>query len=183
MPANDALLFIDAHVYLDLYRMVEGRKIFAALGQQGRTHFRHPAGVDEVNRRKIEVAADFLGKQFTKLKLQTFGVHEHLFGANEEDSKRIREKMKAISQQVDQLSEDVKQLGLAIMDKVSKSTDEVSEALAPIFANAVPGSDLQGYRTRRGLRLTTQRCRSTGNVKPTANSSRIGSTRSAPGPH
>src|SRR5262249_9344787 len=80
MPAEDALLFIDANKYLDLYRTAKGKKLLAPLGEQVDYIFVTRRVVEEVQRNKILVAAEFLTKQFRKLKLQPFSAPDHLHG-------------------------------------------------------------------------------------------------------
>jgi hypothetical protein len=146
MTAENALLFIDANKYLDLYRLVKGRPILASIGQQAKHIFVTQQVVEEVKRRKVEVTADFLERHFTNLKLQTYPVHEHLFGRSEEDSKKIQSTMKKIGRQVDKLNKDLKELAMTIMDRVSQSADEVSAVLDPIFAKAEPHEERELQR-------------------------------------
>jgi ACT domain-containing protein len=51
--------------------------------------------------------------------------------------------MKEIRQKIEQVNTELSALAVDIMTKVSHSTDEVSTALAPIFANAEGHSDEQ----------------------------------------
>jgi hypothetical protein len=146
MSADDALLFIDANRYLELYRTATGRHLLAPLSEQTAHIFVTRQVVDEVNRRKIEVTAGFLNRQFATLKFDTYAVP---FGKTEEKSKTILSKMKEIRQQVEQMNKDLNGLARDIMEKVSQSQDEVSTALAPIFAAAVPHLDLELQRAKQ----------------------------------
>jgi hypothetical protein len=148
MTTDNASLFIDANKYLDLYRTKTGKLILAALGEQADHIFVTQQIVNEVKRNKIKVAADFLTKEFTKLKLQTFKMPDHLFGETEEQSGIILGKMKKIQRDIEQLNKEVDAFAAGIMRKVSQSTDEVSMALAPIFAKAVPHSKAQLQRAK-----------------------------------
>ena len=67
MPAEDALLVIDANKYLDLYRTVSGKKLVASLVEQAAHIFVTRQIVEEVQRNKIEVVKTFLSKQFGEL--------------------------------------------------------------------------------------------------------------------
>lgn len=140
---TDSLLFIDANKYLDLYRTKTGKLNVAALSEQAAHIFVTQQVVDEVKRNKIKVAAHFLKKEFEKLTLSTYNVPDHLFGETEEQSRIILEMMQKIRKDVAQLNKKVAALAAGIMNKVSQSTDEVSTALAPIFAKAVCHSDAQ----------------------------------------
>jgi hypothetical protein len=137
MSADDALLFIDANVYLDLYRTVSGKRLLAPLAEQAEHIFVTQQVVNEVKRRKIEVAAEFLARHFTPLKLQTYAVPDHLFGIEEEENKKIRERMKKVSDETKELNNELATLAKTIMGKIARSQDEVSQALATVFRTAV----------------------------------------------
>jgi hypothetical protein len=137
------LLFIDANKYLDLYRTKTGKLNLAALSQQANHIFVTQKVVDEVKRNKIKETASFLTKHWELAKAQTYNVPDHLFGAGEDQSKDIVRQMKEIDQKIKQVNKELRALAVDIMTKVSQSTDEVSTALAPIFANAMRPSDEQ----------------------------------------
>src|SRR5271166_369113 len=146
MPTDDALLFIDANKYLDhldLYRTKTGKLNLAALSQQADHIFVTQKVVDEVKRNKIKETAAFLTKHWELAKAQTYDVPDHLFGASEGQSKDIRRQMNEIQQKIEQVNNEPRSLAMEIMTKISQSTDEVSTALAPIFANAACHSDEQ----------------------------------------
>jgi hypothetical protein len=153
MPADDALLFIDANKYLDLYRTDKGKKLLAPLGEQVEYIFVTQQIVDEVQRNKINVAANFLNQKFQELKLQTFNVPDHLSGANTGQDKTILQQMSAIRQTIKSVNDEVDAFAIGIMGQISSSEDEVSKALSPIFANAISHSpdELQKARDRREL--------------------------------
>jgi hypothetical protein len=143
MPIDNALLFIDANKYLDLYRTKTGKLYLDALSQQADHIFVTKTVVDEVKRHKIKETAWFLTNHWELAKAQNLDVPDHLFGAGEEQSKSIRRKMQEIQQKIKKVNTELRALATEIMTKVSRSTDEVSTALAPIFANAVCPSDEQ----------------------------------------
>jgi hypothetical protein len=151
MPAEDFLLVIDANKYLDLYRTVHGKKLLEPLGEQANHIFVTQQVVEEVQRNKIEVATAFLAKQFGELKLQTFAVPDHLFGTDVSKSKNILEQMGEIVQRIKKVNRDVDALATGIMGQIYQSQDEVSKALAPIFAKAVAHTpaELQRAKERR----------------------------------
>jgi hypothetical protein len=81
MTTDDALLFIDANKYLDLYRTKTGKLSLAALSQQADHIFVTQKVVDEVRRNKIKETAVFLMKDFKELaKSETYNVPDHLSG-------------------------------------------------------------------------------------------------------
>ena len=149
MPLDDVLLFIDSNKYLDLYRTVTGKRLLAPLSEQAANIFVTQQVVDEVNRRKIEVAANFLARHFTALKLQTYKVPDHLFGTTAEESKSILGTMSEIHQHIEQLNNDLTALAMGIMEKIRQSNDEVSLALTPLFLGAAPHLDEELERAKQ----------------------------------
>lgn len=153
MSADDSLLFIDANKYLDLYRTDSGKKLLAPLEEQAAYIFITQQVVAEVQRNKILVAADFLGRKSNSLKIQTSGVPDHLSGTSAGQDDEIRQKMREISQKAKEVNKDVDALALGIMEQIHRSEDEVSQVLIPIFAKAVAHSpeELQKARDRREI--------------------------------
>ncbi|WP_416670240.1 PIN domain-containing protein [Egbenema bharatensis] len=153
MPADDSLLFIDTNKYLDLYRIDKGKKLLAPLGEQVDYIFVTQQIFSEVQRNKILVAAEFLSQKFKELKLQTFNLPDHLSSTNIDHRNDILQQMSEITQKIKNVNAEVGALALGIMEQISRSEDEVSKALFPIFANAVPHSpeELQRARDRREL--------------------------------
>jgi hypothetical protein len=162
MSADDALLFIDANKYLDLYRTDKGKKLLAPLGEQVDHIFVTQQVVNEVQRNKIEVAAGYLADKFKELKVQTFNVPDHLSGTDAGRSKGILQQMRDIGQKIKTVNEEVDALALGILQQISRSEDEVSKALAPIFARAVPHCPEELVRARNRRRLGNPPGKSTG---------------------
>ena len=73
--------------------------------------------VDEVQRKKILVAAEFLGQKFKELKLQTFNVPDHLSGTNAGQGKGILEQMSEIGQKIKKANSEVDALALGIWSR------------------------------------------------------------------
>ena len=151
MTANDALLFIDANKYLDLYRTDKGKKLLAPLSEQLDYVFVTQRVVDEVQRNKIQVAADYLAAKFKELKLLTFNVPDHLTGAGKDHGANILQEMSDVSKRLNKVNSDVDKLAVGILEQVSNSKDEVSIALSRIFNRAIPHTqeELQRARERR----------------------------------
>jgi hypothetical protein len=151
MPADDALLLIDANKYLDLYRTDKGKKLLAPLVEQVNYIFVTQQIVDEVQRNKVQVAADFLTSKFKELKLLTFNVPDHLTGANSSQGADILKEMGEVVERLRKMNSDVDSLGLGILEQISRSEDEVSVSLASIFANAISHSSevLERAKARR----------------------------------
>jgi hypothetical protein len=139
MFADDAMLFIDANSYLDLYRTVSGKKLLAALTEQANHIFVTRQVVDEVQRNSLNESALFLTRQIRELEIteRTYAIPDHLFGENPDKSRDIKKQMKDITDKISKVNQDANALAMGIIQQISKCDDEVSKALAPIFANAV----------------------------------------------
>lgn len=153
MLADDALLFIDANKYLDLYRINEGKKLLSSLDEQVDYIFITKQIVNEVQRNKILVAEGFLRQKFKGLKPQSFNVPDHLSGTNSGQGKEILKQMSEIGQKIKEVNNAVDELAFGILKQISSSQDEVSQALSPIFDKAILHSseELQNARDRREL--------------------------------
>ena len=153
MPDNDFLLFIDANRYLELYRTNSGKNLLAPLGEQVNYIFVTQQVFNEVQRNKIQVAANHFNDKLKELKLQTFGLPDHFSSTNIDQPKDIQQQMSKIVAQIKKINADVEALGLGIIEQISRSEDEVSKALSPIFAKAVPHcpEELQRARDRKEL--------------------------------
>lgn len=153
MSVNDSLLFIDTNKYLDLYRIDKGQELLAPLKEQADYIFVTKQVVNEVQRNKIVVAADFLKRKFQELKLQTFNLPDHLSDTYTNQREDILKQMKKITQDIKKVNAEVDAWELSIIKQISCSEDEVSKALSSIFAKAVPHTpeELQRARERREL--------------------------------
>jgi len=149
--APDALFFIDANKFLDLFRTDKGKKLLSPLVEQMPYIFVTKQIVNEVQRNKVLVTAEFLRQKFTALRFQTFNVPDHL--SNAAVSKEILDGMSAIFGEVKLLGSKVDSLAISLITEVSRSEDEVSKALTTIFENAVQHSqeELERARDRREL--------------------------------
>jgi hypothetical protein len=129
----DGVLFIDANQYLDLYRTGTGKKLLAPLKEQEDHIFVTARVADEVERRKVEVAVAFLDAEFKKLELRNFSVPNHLFGTT---GVGMQARLGEIRRAVQAASEELMNLAHDLLGQISRSEDEVSKALAGIFAKA-----------------------------------------------
>ena len=143
MTTDDALLFIDANKYLDLYRTKTGWLSLASIREQADHIFVTQTVVDEVKRNTIKETVNFLTNHFEELPLVNTNLPDQLFGATEEQSKTIQRQVNEMRQAIKQVNTELRTLKMELMKKVGQSTDEVSTALAPIFAKAVRHSDTQ----------------------------------------
>ena len=153
MSADDFLLCIDTNQYLDFYRRDKRKKLLALLVEQVNYIFVTQQVVNEVQRNKIQEAADFLRGKSKGVKLETFNLPDHLSGTSSDQPKDILQQMSLSQQEVDNVNAKVNTLLSSIMEQISRSEDEVSKALSPIFAHAAPHSpeELRRARNRKEL--------------------------------
>lgn len=149
MSAKDALLFIDANKYLDLYRTDKGKNLLAPLTEQADYIFITQQVVDEVYRNKVSVAADFLKAKSQGMKLYGLNVPDHLSGSADGKNKEILDKMKDISSEVSSVNSEIDAHTNEIMVQISQSKDEVSIALESIFSNKIAATTEELKRARK----------------------------------
>jgi hypothetical protein len=147
----ESILFVDANQYLNLYRMVSGKNLLAALEEQREYIFVTAQVVDEVHRQKVKVAASFLAEQIRKLEPKSIAVPDHLLGTGDGRVVSMREQLREINKRLKDSNEELRKLTRDLLEQVSQSKDEVSKRLAAIFSRAVaPKEDeLQRARVRR----------------------------------
>jgi hypothetical protein len=140
------MLFIDAHQYLDLYRLKDGQKLLGPLQKQQDHLFVTAQIADEVCRRKVEVAAEFLSMHFKKVEGRSFDVPGHLFGTKARSA--MVEKLKALKERADEINNELEGLAIDLLYQISRSEDEVSKALDALFARAVRATEDEMKRAR-----------------------------------
>lgn len=151
MEKIDALVFIDANQYLDLYRVTKGKKLLDPLVEQQDYIFVTVQLVEEIQRNKLQVAGDFLAKQFEQLKVRGFDVPDHLFDISGETAAKLREKLNDIDQRIKAVNGDLMNATTLTLQRISQSEDEVSKALEVLFSKAVPHTleEIQRARERK----------------------------------
>lgn len=151
MAADEALLFIDANQYLDLYRTHGGRQTVAAVNEQHEHIFVTAQVVSEVKRNKVQVATEFINGQLANLKLNSLDVPPHLFPEDKGAVGTLRGRVSELQKSVKELRTDVEKIFRVLLRDVCHSADEVSRKLAPLFGRAVEATDdeLQRARDRR----------------------------------
>lgn len=145
------VLFIDANQYLNLYRIVSGKKLLAALQEQQAHILVTAQVVDEVHRQKVKVTASFLADSVKKLELHSIAVPDHLLSTVDDRVVHIREQLQKIREKVNETKEEFKKLTHDLLEQVSQSKDEVSKVLAGLFSQAVAPNEgeLQRARARK----------------------------------
>jgi len=149
MTAEDALLLIDANKYLDLYRTDKGRKLLAPLSEQASYIFVTQQIVDEVQRNKLGVVADFLRTKSQDMKFRGINVPDQFSGTVTGKTQEILRQMRDIDTSVARLNAQIDAHTLEVMTQVAESKDDVSKALAPILLNAVQPSPEEMKRARQ----------------------------------
>jgi len=151
MNTLDALLFIDANLYLDLYEVTKGKKLLEPLREQRDYIFVTVQVVEEVQRRKLKVAADFLTRQFKAPELRNFDVPDHLFDVSGETATDLLAKLGEIHDKIKTVNTDLINAAVKTLQRISLSEDEVSKALATLFGKAIQHTpeELQRARDRK----------------------------------
>jgi PIN domain len=122
--------------------------LLAALQEQQDYIFVTEQVVKEVQRRKVEVAVGFLAEQFKKLQLRQFAVPDHLFGETGDKVKHIRNQFQNIQNKIKATNDELINLTYELLNQITWSKDEVSSALAGIFAKVTPHNEAELTRAR-----------------------------------
>lgn len=151
MEKVDALIFIDANQYLDLYRVTKGKKLLHPLMEQRDYIFITVQVVEEVQRSKLQVTAAFLTKQFEQLKVRGFDIPDHLFDISGDTAAELRKKLHNIDQRIKEINAALMDAAVQTLQRISRSEDEVSKALATLFDKVVTHTpeETQHARERR----------------------------------
>jgi hypothetical protein len=149
--SDKAIIFIDANQYLDLYQIVSGKKLLAALQEQGDHILVTEQVVHEVYRNKVSVTANFLAGELKKLELNRIAVSDHFFSATDDRIVQMRKQLQANREQFEKTKGEFTDLAHDLLEQVSQSKDEVSKVLDDVFSHAVAFGDgeLQRARDRR----------------------------------
>jgi hypothetical protein len=151
LMAGDMLIFIDANQYLDLYRVTKGKRLLSLLIEQQDYIFITMQIVEEIQRKKLQVAADFLAKQFEQIKVRGFDIPDHLFDISGETATKLRKELNDIHQKIKDVNDELVNASIETLQRISQSKDEVSMALDVLFRKAVihEAEELQRARERK----------------------------------
>src|SRR5262245_54816561 len=127
------MIFIDANIYLDFYRTVSLKRLLGPLLEQKDHILVTKQIVEEVHRNKLYVASKFLNDHLGKMVSIDFP--EQLCGEGEE-AKKFQAEFEGLKKSAKALKEKAADQADALLEKIARSEDEVSQALAPIFAGA-----------------------------------------------
>ena len=132
---GNALIVIDTTQYLELYRLSNGPKLLNAIKEQQKHIFITKQVVNEVQRNKLREAAKLRAALFEELT----------------QAERCSTISEAIRQKIQGTAAKFKTDTPEILDRVSRSEDDVSKSLADLFKGAVREStdELQRARLRK----------------------------------
>jgi hypothetical protein len=136
----DALIFIDANQYIELYGLRDRKVVLEFLGGQQDYIFLTSQVVDEVHRNKVKAAIGYIKDSLERLQSLS-GMPQHLLCLSKEELSELNKKasdvksavMKAVAQ---------------TLERISKSEDELSIALNELFSKAHPHSAEEIHRAR-----------------------------------
>ncbi|MGC1863153.1 MAG: PIN domain-containing protein [Methylocystis sp.] len=126
-------MFIDANQYLDLYRMVEGKKLLDSLEEQKAYIFVSAQIVDEVLRNKLRCARDFFSDKLKEIQTINASVPDHLLGISDQETSDFRR----IIAQAEQTRKTLDDLVANALVRISRSEDDVSKRLGVLFDKSV----------------------------------------------
>lgn len=141
-------IFIDANQYLTLYTVIKGKRLLDALIEQKDHIFVTAQIVDEVQRRKLQVASDFFEERFASLKLDKLNIPDHLFDPSTRTVRDLLEAVNPIAEKRGHIERLFKAAITENLERISRSIDEVSVKLDKLFKKAVKHSDEELKRAR-----------------------------------
>lgn len=142
--AEDALLFIDANIYLDLYERAYRPLVLSQLAELSTIIFSTQQVVDEVRRRKNQVAANAIEKAFQQIAKTTIekSIPEHLLSQMQFlDLTNWLTSVPKFNNMINSYKIDLK-------EQIDRQEDSVSRTLAPIFRNSKGHTSAEFERAR-----------------------------------
>jgi len=136
MASDDAVVFIDTQLYIDLYRTKSGKDLLALLQEEKDHIFITEQIVNEVNRHKLQEAMKFFQRECQIGKAPGSKLPNHLFDDSGAIVQGIRNRLSIASDQVKEATRDLDKAIAETLRLISLSEDVVSKALAPLFAKA-----------------------------------------------
>ena len=132
----DSIIFIDANLYLDFYRIPATKTLLRGLAAQKDSIFVTQQIVDEVQRNKLRVATAFLAGKFQP----GSDIPDYLFDEN--TTKSLRNKLK-------ETNAALKKAIAETLERISRSEDDVSNTLQVIFKKAAGETEDELLRARK----------------------------------
>jgi len=143
--ASDVILFIDANQYLNLYRMVAGKRLLDSMEEQKAYIFVPTQIVDEVLRNKLRCAQTFFLDKFKELDEIKGTIPDHLLGISDD---KMAEYKRSLAQAV-KVRTELTALAADALSKISQSADDVSQRLEKLFDNPISATHDEMCRARR----------------------------------
>jgi PIN domain len=138
------MLFIDANQYLDLYRVIAGKKLLDYLETFGSSIFVTKQISNEVQRRKLGVAHEFFSRYLKDRNEINLQVPDHLLGLSEIEMDSFRKAIEKVRAIIDSFEE----RAVTELEKISKSEDEVSIRLMSLLSKAIAPTNDEMRRAR-----------------------------------
>jgi hypothetical protein len=152
MKNEDALVFIDANQYLDLYRfpIKKSKKVLDLLREQQDYIFVTAQVVDEVQRRKLRVAEGFLVGQLNQLPnwSAVTVLTDYVVSVSGKPTLTLREKLRAVSQDK-KVKTELEEAVVKTLQLISLSEDQVSKVLEHLFSKAIDHTPEEIERARK----------------------------------
>ncbi|MBM6593088.1 PIN domain-containing protein [Microvirga pudoricolor] len=146
---SDALIFVDANIYLDCYqrRYDNYRKLIGDLSPLASSILFTSAVDHEFRRNRVGAYIKENKVERGKTNIPIFSPHHEVTGDNQE-AKAIRQKKEQIEKQTKELLKSVSEVHLKNIRAIEQGTDDVSQAIAPLRANLQTATDEQLQRAR-----------------------------------
>lgn len=104
--------------------------------------------VEEVERNKLKVAADFLKQQIKELRAPKIEISTHLFDPSEVAAAKLPDKFKEISRGIEDARASLEKAADRTLQQISRSEDEVSKALVALFKNPIQHTSDELHRAK-----------------------------------
>jgi hypothetical protein len=140
---SSVAIFVDANQYLTLYGLVSGRKLLDLLKGQRERVFVSTQIINEVNRNKLNLASRFFTEQTGKGKV--IAIPDHLLGVDPTKIDELRQKFT----DAESARKEIMQLAGNLLEKISRSEDDVSIFLQSLFSTAGEPTLTQIERARQ----------------------------------
>ncbi len=150
MEKTEAILFIDANQYIELYGLEKRKRVLSLLEAQREYIFVTSQIADEVQRRKVQAAASYLADALKKLPSWS-GIPQRLLDLADESSAALKKAINDYSKAQDEANKAVKHAVAETLERISRSEDELSGVLNKIFSSAHQNTkdELERARARK----------------------------------
>jgi hypothetical protein len=142
--ARDVVLFIDANQYLNLYRMVAGKRLLDSLEEQKAHIFVSVQIVDEVLRNKLRCAQTFFLDKLKEVDEIKGTIPDHLLGIGDEKMAKYKHDLA----QAVKVRTELTALAANALSKISRSADDVSQRLEDLFDKPISATNDEMCRAR-----------------------------------